>query len=185
MNLLFNQAERKGIVVLFVLITLFIVVPRKIWSENNDLFLLSPPIEIAADSNRQHRQTRQIELNTADSTELVRLRGIGPYYAARIIRYRERLGGFYSIRQLKELKMKYFDVDSNAHLFTVNPNRIRKKDLDTMSFKAILRHPYLEYQDVQMIFNAKRKYQHITFDTLKDKSILPPYVLKKIKPYFK
>ena len=37
----------------------------------------------------------KLELNTADSTALVALRGIGPYYARKILAYRDRLGGFY------------------------------------------------------------------------------------------
>ena len=57
--------------------------------------------------------------------------------------------------------------------------------MDSMSFKAILRHPYLEYEDVQLIFNAKRKYGHISIDVLEKQNILAGYKLKKIKPYFK
>lgn len=81
--------------------------------------------------------------------------------------------------------MKYFNIDSNAHLFTINPTFIQKADMDSMSFKAILRHPYLEYEDVQLIFNAKRKYGHISIDVLEKQNILAGYKLKKIKPYFK
>ena len=125
-----------------------------------------------------------IELNSADSTTLVEIRGIGPYYAAKIIRYRERLGGYYRTEQLKDLRMTYFNVDSSAHLFTVNPGLIRKKDLNTLTFKEVLRHPYLEYEDVKLIFNAKNKYKKISMDTLEKRKILPVYKLKKIKPYF-
>ena len=98
--------------------------------------------------------------------------------------YRQRLGGFYAVRQLKELKMNHFNVDSCAGVFTVDPSKIVKYRLDTMSFKAILRHPYLEYEDVQMIFNAKRKYDSLSFQLLEEKKVLPAYKLKKIKPYF-
>ncbi|HOO43417.1 MAG TPA: helix-hairpin-helix domain-containing protein [Bacteroidales bacterium] len=45
----------------------------------------------------------KIELNTADSAELVKLYGIGPYYAARILEYREKLGGFAVPEQLLEV----------------------------------------------------------------------------------
>lgn len=114
----------------------------------------------------------------------MKVRGIGPFYASRIIRYRERLGGYYSVKQLKELKMKYFNVDSCASLFTVDQSLILKSDLDTMSFKAILKHPYLEYEDVQMIYNAKRKYGHLSYAVLEEHKVLAPHKLKKMKPYF-
>ena len=90
----------------------------------------------------------------------------------------------FTARQLKELKMNHFNVDSCAGVFTVDPSKIVKYRLDTMSFKAILRHPYLEYEDVQMIFNAKRKYDSLSFQLLEEKKVLPAYKLKKIKPYF-
>lgn len=196
--MIFNSSERKGAFAILILVAGIIFVPRQVLPETTDLFIITSPIEVVEDSiitisrPKNYKATKQfakhdecIELNSADSAQLVALRGIGPYYASRIIRYRKRLGGFYSINQLKELKMKYFNVDSNAHLFKVNPAAIQKLDMDTMSFKAILKHPYLEYEDVQLIFNAKRKYGHISFSVLERQGVLTKYKLKKIKPYFK
>jgi competence protein ComEA len=44
-----------------------------------------------------------VELNSADSTDLVELYGIGPVFANRILKYRDLLGGFYSVNQLLEV----------------------------------------------------------------------------------
>lgn len=189
--MLFNSSERKGIFILLFLIIAIIVIPQRILPEKPDFFLL--PAEIRGDSivspSIQYPLKTQkftpIELNTADSCTLVKLRGIGPFYASKIIRYRQQLGGFYSVNQLKELKLTYFNVDSNAHLFTVDSSLIRPMDMDTMSFKAILRHPYLKYEDVQLIFNAKRKYGHVSYSILEEHNVLTKFKLKKLKPYFK
>ncbi len=196
--MIFNTSERKGAFIILLLIAGILFIPRQVLPEAADFFFITQPIEITKDStllitqhlspivsSKAQKQERHIELNSADSIQLISLRGIGPYYASRIIRYRNRLGGFYSVEQLKELKMKYFNVDSNINLFSVNPALIQKADMDTMSFKAILRHPYLKYEDVQMIFNAKRKYGHISYNILEKHNILTKYKLKKIKPYFK
>ena len=185
--MIFNSTEREGVLVMLLLITGLIVIPRFVRSGKPAFFLLPEVINIGKDSLRpvSHREiSPPLELNTADSSALVRIRGIGPYYASKIIKYRQRLGGFYAVRQLKELKMNHFNVDSCAGVFTVDPSKIVKYRLDTMSFKAILRHPYLEYEDVQMIFNAKRKYDSLSFQLLEEKKVLPAYKLKKIKPYF-
>ncbi len=199
--MLFSTSERKGIIVLLILIAAIIGIPRHIRPKSPSLYLLPIPMSGADDSLLMPKDSVKftpafipspkpklafpVELNTADSTTLIKIKGIGPYYASRIIRYRQRLGGFYTVSQLKELNMKYFDVDSSAHLFHVNPDLIQKSDLDTMSFKAVLRHPYLEYEDVQMIFNAKKKYRHISYDTLEQNKVLARHKLKKIKAYFK
>lgn len=179
--------ERKGLLILLILISCLIILPRQLRLKKQKVFVLVPPTEIP-DSLYQDRpglKADPLELNTADSSALIAIRGIGPYYASRILRYRERLGGFYAVRQLKEIKMTYFNVDSATHLFTVNPQLIRKKDLNSMSFKEVLRHPYLDYEEVKLIFNAKNKYKKISFDTLQQRKILPAYKLKKIKPYFR
>lgn len=185
--MIFNSTEREGVLVMLLLITGLIVIPRFVRPGKPAFFLLPEVINVEGDSLRpmSHRKTSPpLELNAADSSALVRIRGIGPYYASKIIKYRQRLGGFYAVRQLKDLKMNYFNVDSCAGAFTVDPSKIVKRRLDTMSFKAILRHPYLEYEDVQMIFNAKRKYDSLSFQLLEEKKVLPAYKLKKIKPYF-
>ena len=47
-----------------------------------------------------------LDLNTADTTELKWIRGIGRYIARQIVKYREELGGFYSPEQLKDERLQ-------------------------------------------------------------------------------
>ncbi len=197
--MIFNASERKGVVVLLFLIMVLLIFPRQFLPDDSGLFLLPVAAEIFHDSLILHTDSGQrvipvrqnkksgllVELNTADSMDLLKVRGIGPYYASKIIRYRERLGGYYSLKQLKELKMAYFDVDSASSFFCVDTTRIVKRDLDSLDFKAVLRHPYLEYEDVKMIFKAKQQYGNLSYRLLEAKGVLPGYRLKKIKPYFK
>lgn len=195
--MLFNNSQRRGILLLVFLIMCLFILPQQFLLRKHDMFLLcNDTVVMRKDSfittnfpaslpQKQIVQAPKLELNTADSISLEALRGIGPYYASKIIRYRQKLGGYHSAGQLKELKMKYFDADSAAHLFTADPKFIVKKDLSTMTFKEVLQHPYLEYEDVKLIFNAKRKYQTISFAILETNGILPAALLKKIKPYFK
>lgn len=196
--MLFNASERKGILVILFLITGIFVIPQHLLPEEPEWFILPEAIVPAGDSilvkkvytPAQHYKNKyphpiSVELNSTDSASLVKIHGIGPYYASKILRYRQRLGGYYSVKQLKELHMTYFNVDSAGETFTVNPTLIQKSDLDSMSFKAILRHPYLEYEEVQLLFITKRQYGHLSYGLIEEKKVLPAYKLKKIKPYFK
>lgn len=95
--MIFNSTEREGVLVMLLLITGLIVIPRFVRSGKPAFFLLPEVINIEKDSLRpvSHREiSPPLELNTADSSALVRIRGIGPYYASKIIKYRQRLGGF-------------------------------------------------------------------------------------------
>lgn len=99
-----------------------------------------------------------LDINVADSTVLVELPQIGVVMASRIQRYRERLGGFVSLDQLYEVR----GMDS-ARYATINPyivlenKEIRIIDVNRDAFKALLRHPYLEYEQVKAIVNHRER----------------------------
>ena len=180
-----RKSEKKGIITLGILTMALFVLPRTIHKSEYPVFLI-PYSRLSDTTQTVSPKPLVIELNSADSTALVSIRGIGPYYANKILRYREQLGGFHATRQLKEMKFQYLNnIDSLLPHFSVNPALIRKKELDTMSFKSVLHHPYLVYEDVQLIFNAKRKYGKINYSILESQKVLPLFKLKKIKPYFK
>ena len=180
-----RKSEKKGIITLGILTMALFVLPRTIHKSECPVFLI-PYSRLSDTTQTVSPKPLVIELNSADSTALVSIRGIGPYYASKILRYREQLGGFHATRQLKEMKFQYLNnIDSLLPHFSVNPALIRKKELDTMSFKSVLHHPYLVYEDVQLIFNAKRKYGKINYSILESQEVLPLFKLKKIKPYFK
>ena len=52
----------------------------------------------------------RLDLNTADSLQLISLRGIGPYYAHKILEYRRRLGGVFTSKD-QLLEIEGFDAD--------------------------------------------------------------------------
>lgn len=99
-----------------------------------------------------------LDINLADSLALVELPQIGEVMASRIHRYRNRLGGFVSLEQLYEVK----GMDS-TRFATIKPyiilenKEIRKLDVNRDEFKTLLRHPYLEYDQVKAIVNHRER----------------------------
>ena len=99
-----------------------------------------------------------LELNTTDSLALVVLPQIGEVMASRIHRHRDRLGGFVCFEQLYEVK----GMDS-ARFATVRPyllldtSGIRKLNVNRDEFKTLLRHPYLDYEQVKAIVNYRER----------------------------
>lgn len=85
----------------------------------------------------------KIDLNSADSTALVSLPGIGPYYAARIIEHRTRLRGFSYPEQLMDIN--HFDqekYDALKDLVTVGPSE--PYPLWTLPEDSLKLHPYID-----------------------------------------
>lgn len=111
---------------------------------------VAPPVE--------KKETKIIDINSADSLSLLELRGIGPTFAKRIIAYRKLLGGFYSIEQIKEV----YGVDEQRFaqiqaFLKVNPELILKLRLNSDDFKTLNRHPYISYELTQKLVNARKK----------------------------
>ena len=99
-----------------------------------------------------------VDLNTVDSTTLVELPQIGGYMASRIIEFREKLGGFVNMEQLRDVK----GMDS-TRFATIQPYiiigevEIQKVDVNRADFKTLVHHPYLNYEQVKRIFNQREK----------------------------
>ncbi|MEA1878088.1 MAG: helix-hairpin-helix domain-containing protein [Bacteroidota bacterium] len=97
-----------------------------------------------------------LELNSADSIDLLSLYGIGKVFSRRILKYRSLLGGYYSPEQLLEV----YGMDSNRYLgfhnkIRVDTNLIRKINLTTVEFRELLRHPYVQYDMVKSYVNYR------------------------------
>ena len=125
----------------------------------------------------------RIDVNSATAEELQILRGIGPVLSLRIVKFRDRLGGFYHIDQISEtygLELETFIT--MRPLLTINkPHTII--GIDTVDFKTLLRHPYLNYEDVRAIMNFKGYNME---QPMKDQLLtagLPDSLTEKVAPY--
>ena len=101
-------------------------------------------------------RSQKLNLNSADTTELKSLPGIGSFFAKNIVDYRNKLGGFIEKEQL--LEVYAFDSTRMANienLIIIDTIELRKVNVNTDDFKTILRHPYIEYEDVKKIVNYR------------------------------
>jgi len=126
-----------------------------------------------------------IELNSADSAKLTELGGIGPSFAVRIVRYRDRLGGFYQKQQLKEIfgidSLKYNLVSNQV---SVNIRLVKKTDINTISFGQLRLFPYLTYKQVNAIIQYRTQHgNYNSINDMKNIAILDEQTLQKIQPY--
>lgn len=99
-----------------------------------------------------------LDLNGADTVALKKVPGIGSTFARRIVRYRELLGGYYTVEQLAEV----YGIDEDRYValypwFTADTTAIRPLLINTLPYKELLRHPYLNASQVRQIDRLRRR----------------------------
>lgn len=127
------------------------------------------------------KQTERIVLNTADTTTLVTIPGIGPYYARKIVQYGKRLGGYVSIDQLDEIDD--FPVETKKYMIIDNPTP-RKLNVNQLSLNELKRHPYINFYMAKAMTDYRRL--HGSIKSLNDLQLLKdftPEVIKRLTPY--
>lgn len=95
-----------------------------------------------------------VDVNTADSVMLCRVPGIGKYYSSQILRYRRRLGGFVKTEQL--LEIQDFPADALAWFVVGTSPAIRKLDVNHLSERKMMKHPYMGYYRASEIASYRK-----------------------------
>ena len=97
-------------------------------------------------------------MNTADTTELKQLRGIGSGYSRRIVKYRQLLGGFTNKQQLNEVygisDSLYMSLETQIYVESPSPQKL---NVNIANFKALNKHPYISYKQAGSILNTRSK----------------------------
>ena len=109
-----------------------------------------------------------VELNSADTTTLKKIPGIGSAFARRIVSYRNLLGGYYSITQLGEVygidEEKYNEISS---WFEIDASQIIKLNTNTAPFDSLNRHPYISYNQARVIAQLRKQQKLNGWENLK------------------
>jgi len=153
--------------------------------KTNEEFVLPRPQEKIQPSKPYTARYSIIDVNIADTTAFISLPGIGSKLAARIITFREKLGGFYSVEQIKET---YGLPDSTfqkikQYLKLDNPS-VKKININTASADEMKAHPYIKYNLANPIVSYRN--EHGSFSKIEDIKrvmVVTDEIYKKIEPY--
>lgn len=131
-------------------------------------------------------EIKNMDLNTADSTELELLPGIGDKLSKRIVKYRDMLGGFYSVTQLKEVYgLSEQTIQLITPKLTIDRAKIKKIDWNFADDNELSRHPYLRNNLSKQVVKFRSKNGSISnLEILRDSMILNIDEYNRLKPYF-
>ncbi|MBL7731721.1 MAG: helix-hairpin-helix domain-containing protein [Chitinophagaceae bacterium] len=143
-----------------------------------------PPKTTATEPPAQPRYA-VVEINTADTTAFISLPGIGSKLASRIINFRDKLGGFYAVEQVKET---YGLPDSTfqkiKQYLKAEPSQIRKININTATAEELKTHPYIRWQLAKTIIAYRNEHGHFYQPgDLKKVITVTDEIFKKIEPY--
>lgn len=140
-------------------------------------------------ANRQVVKQKRIirsDINTADTLQLQDVYGIGPTLARRIVTFRDRLGGFVSMDQLREVYgLDSVVVERVKKQFSILLHfEPRKLDLNTARIEDFLRHPYINRRQAQAIVAYRSQHSRIdSTGQLRNIPTIDTTWTRKMKPY--
>jgi DNA uptake protein ComE-like DNA-binding protein len=132
-----------------------------------------------------NRKQSLINLNSSDSAALVVLPGIGPVLSSRIIKYRNLIGGYVSVNQLREVyglpEETFSMISSRVFADSLSVRKIRINEAD---YKELIRHPYFKRNEVSAILKYRELKGKITgIGVMTGNNLISQETCKKIRPY--
>lgn len=128
---------------------------------------------------------QHLELNGADSLALLTLPCIGPSFAKRIISFRNRIGGFVSVDQLKEI----FGFDDErfscmSDRVEVDLSKIHKLNINSTTADELKKHPYIRWNIAKLIENYRKQHgPYHNLEELRKLELIDEALFNRITPY--
>jgi DNA uptake protein ComE-like DNA-binding protein len=134
---------------------------------------------------KQIKQDLIVELNAADTSLLMLVKGIGRGYAKGIVGFRRKLGGFVSVEQLKEIfGMRPENYERILPFCKVNPELVQKIMVNTATVERLNNHPYLNFYQAKAIYELRRNKGKLhSFNDLKSITEIKAEDFIRLQPY--
>lgn len=124
------------------------------------------------------------DLNRCDTTDLKKLKGIGSGYAKRIIKFRESLGGFTAVEQVKEtFGLPPETADEILKFATLRLSPVRKLKISQATQEELDRHPYINATQARVMVAYRQQNGIKSAEDLRKIKVLDEATIQRILPY--
>lgn len=147
--------------------------------------VLEPYIKIE-DNKSSNSPSIHIDLNSADTSELKKINGIGSKLSIAIVNYRQSLGGYVQKEQLKEIyNISEETYNKIQHAVFVKKVKIKTINLNEATLEEMNKHPYLKGNIAKEIVQLRKKkdYQIEKIEQLREIELINEEIFRKIAPY--
>jgi DNA uptake protein ComE-like DNA-binding protein len=143
--------------------------------------------EVAGRPVKVYQKRPVINLNACDTSQLISLPGIGPVLSVRIIKYRNLLGGFASVEQLREvygLSAETYEIIKER--VVADTSLLNTIDINSATYSVLLRFPYFDKDEVTGILKyLELKGRVESINELTDNKLITIEKAARVKPYLK
>lgn len=127
------------------------------------------------------KEGERIVLNGADTTQLMKVPGIGSYYAKEIVRHGKRIGGYVNVDQLDEIEGF---PQSAKQYFVINSPTPQRLKINKLSLQQLRRHPYINYYQAKTIVDYRRLHGDIkSLQELRFSKDFTEDAIRRLEPY--
>lgn len=131
---------------------------------------------------RKFETVTQVDINTADTTELMRIPGIGSYRSGKIVEYRRKLGGFIHAEQVMEACDLPDEVLQWVRVNAAVP--VRKVNVNKLSLQRLMNHPYITFYQARAIVEYRKAHGDLKgVEDLKGLEGFTPLKIEKLQLY--
>jgi DNA uptake protein ComE-like DNA-binding protein len=127
-----------------------------------------------------------LDINAADTSSLKRLPGIGSTLSARIVKYRQLLGGFHRLEQLQEVyhMSERGAASLRTEAYIAEGNQVRRLNINRLDAKTLAQHPYISWEVAWAVVNHRRDYgNYQTLEDLREVYLIDEELFAKLTPY--
>ena len=155
----------------------------KIYGIDSALFATLQPFVQIAQTTAIATPDILLEINTADTTQLTQIMSKG--LAKRIVIYREKLGGYYSTEQLKEVyRITEKELKGIEPYLCIEGSHISTIDVNSASIERLKRHPYINFYQAKAICELRKAKKKIV--AINELALLEEFSdidIKRLTPY--
>jgi competence protein ComEA len=146
---------------------------------------INTPSPTAPKSTFTEKTSKPIDINKADTAEWKSLKGIGSYYAKKIVGFRDKLGGFYSVQQVAEtFGLPDSTFQTIKPFLLVNTAAIKQINLNSATVDELKAHPYIKGTIAHVIINYRNTHGEFkSLEQLQNIGAIDEELYRKIAPY--
>ncbi len=164
------------------------VLPEPAFELLKDSTFYPNPLSILSDQRKETPEDKKkyhVSLNSGTEDDFLKVRGIGPYFAKRIVGYREKLGGYTYKEQLLELwKMDLIKYQEIEEFIVLNNEPIRKISINKATSEELSGHPYISFSIANSIVKMREQSGEYTdLKEIKRSKLIDEVTFVKIEPY--